>query len=328
MLARDARRLRNVALRSLKHEHEVISFKPGDHFTLRILKRPVHVRPIGVLAERRWILHERQVRRRDGSAKLLTREIAHAILQLADIARPVITKKANPGLIRKRDRRQPILSRITFDERQQQDADVVRPFAQRRDRDRHHEQPMKEVAAKRGAFPQRIDLQVGRGNETHVDAPNPRLTEPAILLLLQQAQQLHLCGGRQRVDLIEKQRAPLRGGDQAFGRLLRSGEGACLMAEQLVFEEMIRHRAAIDWHKRPRAARAALVDVASVKFLADSGGADDQDLDIDARHFGNGVQQFQVGSTLPDQSESFGFFRDEAMRTLKRSMRIGRHGSS
>ena len=87
---------------------------------------------------------------------------------------------------------------------------------------------------------------MGRADDAHVDR---NLLAPADALdhaLLQEAQQLRLQRHRQVADLVQEQRAAVRGLDLAERLLGRAGERALLVAEQLALEQRFRDRGAID----------------------------------------------------------------------------------
>src|SRR5262245_45837580 len=100
------------------------------------------------------------------------------------------------------------------------------------------------------------------------------------------------------------------------------------MAEQFVFEKVILNVGTIDGHKWFRRPSAPFVQVTRVKLLTDARWPGDQDFHIDAGDPDNFVEQFQVGPALSDQAEPLCLVRNETMRSLKSSMRIGPHGSS
>ena len=67
---------------------------------------------------------------------------------------------------------------------------------------------------------------------------------------MQHAQQRALRARRQALDLVEEDGAPVRLGEQARPGAMRIGEGAALVAEQLVFEQRVGQRRAIDRDER------------------------------------------------------------------------------
>ena len=90
------------------------------------------------------------------------------------------------------------------------------------------------------------------------------------LLLLQDAQQLRLHLGRYLADLVEQQRATIGQLESPDAPLLRSGEGAPLVPEQLTLDQRRRERGAVHPDERPRSSRAELVNRARDELLARS----------------------------------------------------------
>ena len=66
------------------------------------------------------------------------------------------------------------------------------------------------------------------------------------LVLLQDAQELDLQARRHVADLVEQQSAAIGGLEQALVGADRAGEGAFLVAEELRFEQVLGHGAAVD----------------------------------------------------------------------------------
>ena len=79
--------------------------------------------------------------------------------------------------------------------------------------------------------------------EPDVDLDGFGAAEPLELALLQHAQQLDLRGQLHVADLVEEQRAALRELEPALLAILRAGERALLVAEQLRFDQRLGQRA-------------------------------------------------------------------------------------
>ena len=84
----------------------------------------------------------------------------------------------------------------------------------------------------------------------------PRAAEPLELALLQHAQELRLRRQAHLADLVEEQHAA--GGQLDLARLglLRAGERAALVAEELRLEQLLGQRRAVQRDERPAPARA------------------------------------------------------------------------
>ena len=104
------------------------------------------------------------------------------------------------------------------------------------------------------------------------------------LPLLEDAQQIGLGLQADIGDLVQENRAAHRGFELALLAVLRAGEGALLVAEQLAFDQGLRQRAAVDHHERVVAPRAQAVDGAGHQFLSGAAFALDQHGGIDSGH--------------------------------------------
>ena len=82
-----------------------------------------------------------------------------------------------------------------------------------------------------------------------------RAAEPLELALLQHAQELRLRGQAHLADLVEEQHAARRQLDLPGLGLLRAGERAALVAEQLRLEQLLGQRGAVQRDERPGLAR-------------------------------------------------------------------------
>ena len=114
-------------------------------------------------------------------------------------------------------------------------------------------------------------LPIGGRDDAHVGAAHLGLAEPQILAALEEAQQRHLHVVRQLADLVEEQRAAMRGLDQADALGVRAGERALAVAEQLRQREVGAQRAAIDREKDVARTRRKPVNGARDQLLAGAG---------------------------------------------------------
>jgi len=98
-----------------------------------------------------------------------------------------------------------------------------------------------------------------RGGE-HADVDRDRLgrAHRLDLALLDRAKELGLQRRRQLADLVEEQRTAARLAEEAALRLVRPGERAAAMAEQLALDQRRLERRAVERDQRPRAAGAAM----------------------------------------------------------------------
>jgi hypothetical protein len=102
------------------------------------------------------------------------------------------------------------------------------------------------------------------------------LADALELLFLEHAQQLGLQVGADLADLVEQQRAAVGELEAAFALLVRAGEGAAFVAEQLALEQRFRQRGAVHADERACGARGLGVDHLRDAFLADAALAGDQ----------------------------------------------------
>src|SRR5262249_27729650 len=113
-----------------------------------------------------------------------------------------------------------------------------------------------------------FQIGVGRRDDPDIGSEQGGLAKGAIGLLLQKPEQLGLRGEGNRVDLVKKERAALRTGDQAGFGTSGVSERATSVTEQLVFEQLAGDRTAIHREKRLMGARAQIVDRSRHRLLA------------------------------------------------------------
>ena len=154
---------------------------------------------------------------------------------------------------------------------------------------------------------------VGRGDDAHVDRHVVVGADAADLAALEHAQQLGLQVEAQLADLVEEDRAAVRGLEHALARGDRAGEGAALVAEELALEQLGRHRAAVDDQERLVAPAAAAVDRLGGDLLAGAGLA----LEQDGRVAGAGLAE-HVEDRLHGLRTA-----DHATKSLATRMRVG-----
>src|SRR5215207_467179 len=104
---------------------------------------------------------------------------------------------------------------------------------------------------------------------------------------------------RQRLDFIKKQRAAVSLANQASLGLSGIGKCPLLMTKQLIFEELCRHRAAVDWHERFLCASTEVVNGACAQLLTCSSITDYEHRSIagrNARYFFNSGHEGRCGA--------------------------------
>ena len=120
-------------------------------------------------------------------------------------------------------------------------------------------------------------------DDARVDLDRLGAADGPHLLLLQHAQQLDLQAHRHVADLVEQQRAAVRGLEQALVRAVGARERAFDVAEQLGLEQVLGHRAAVDRDERLVLARARAVNRAREQLLAGARFARDQHARVGVR---------------------------------------------
>src|SRR5262249_60796614 len=92
---------------------------------------------------------------------------------------------------------------------------------------------------------------LARGSdEGEIGGFTPHASKPADCPILEDLQQLPLHADRQEADLVQEQRATVGGLEEPGLRLLCSGEGPALEAEELRLEKRLGDRRAVDLDER------------------------------------------------------------------------------
>ena len=215
------------------------------------------------------------------------------VLQLADVAGPRMREHLAHRLVGQPAQLLAVQLAVLLDEALDQHRDVGGAFAQRRDRDRKGVEPIEEVGAELAGLHRLLQVDVGGGDDAHVDLRHLLGAEPLDLAGLQRAQQLDLHGQRQVAGFVEEQRAAVRALEAAGARQLRAGVGALLDAEELGLDQLVRDRRAVDGDERPLRARPVVVQPAREHLLADAGLAEQQHGDRRCR---GALQQLECGA--------------------------------
>ena len=146
--------------------------------------------------------------------------------------------------------------------------DVLEPLAQGRQPQRHDVQPVEQILAEQALIDLLLQVAVGGGDDPDIGPDRGAAADRRVLALLQHAQQPRLRFHRHVADLVEKQRAAFGLLEAADVTVLRAGEGALLVAEQLGLDQLARDRRHVDGDERPVAALAVFVQRARHQFLA------------------------------------------------------------
>ena len=164
----------------------------------------------------------------------------------------------------------------------EQQWDIFATFTQGRQLQGDHVQAVIQVAAKLSGFAQFIQVGLGGGNHSAVDAHALVRTEAFQAVFLQHPQQFDLQTEGHAFDFIKKQAAAVGVLDLADPAFAGAGEGVGLVAENLAFEQVFRQAAAVEGDELLTFAPAKVVQAARDQLLASAGFALDQ-------HIGGGV---------------------------------------
>ncbi len=162
--------------------------------------------------------------------------------------------------------------------------DVAAALAHGRNRDPNHRQPIIEIFAK-VLFPDLgAQVAVGRSDHPDVDFFVRVRSHFAHRALVEYAQQRRLQIERHLADLVEEDGAAvsLGEGSSAIGDSAR--ERAFDVSEKGALDQLARHRAAVEYDKRPVAARGVIVNLLGDQLLAGAGLALDQHRGVGVGH--------------------------------------------
>ncbi|SVJ77443.1 Uncharacterized protein conserved in bacteria [Klebsiella pneumoniae] len=142
---------------------------------------------------------------------------------------------------------------------------------------------------------------MGRRQHPHVHLDRPATADPLDLLFLEKAQQVGLQLQRQVADLVEEQGAAVGRLDPPDLALVRAGEGALLVAEQLGLDQVLGNRPAVDRDERPVRAPRLPVQGTRDQFLAGAALAPDQYRRVGRCQLRQQPAQVAYGQALAEQ---------------------------
>ena len=186
-------------------------------------------------------------------------------------------------------------------QRLRQQRNVLAALAQGWELDGEGVEPEIEVLAEFALGHEPAHGLVGGRDQPEIGLAQFGAANPAVGSRLKQPQELHLHGVGDVAHLVQEQRA-------AAGRLHEpippgrgAGEGPALVAEQLAFEQRLRHARAIEHHEgRPRTG-AGIVDGLGHQFLAGSGFALQEHGCVGLGNAGHEIKHLLEGGRAPDQ---------------------------
>src|SRR3990172_3611095 len=209
-----------------------------------------------------------QLPQRDGLALGQGHRALDDVLQLADVAGPVVLIQRGRGARGEALHLAGELAVVLADEVLYQKGDVVAALAQGGQRDGNHVQAVVQVLPEGALLHGLLQVPVGGGDDPDVDLDGPGAPHPLDLPLLEGPEDLGLQVQPHGAHLVQKQ-APPRGqlelphlgGDGP-------GEGPLLVAEELGFQQFRGDGGAVDGDEGPLAPVALLVDGAGQDLLS------------------------------------------------------------
>ena len=212
----------------------------------------------------------------------------HGVLELADVAGPVILDEDAHGVGRDLDLAA-VLGVEPGQEMIDEHRDLFAPLPQRRDADLDDVQAVVEVFTELMRPHGRLEVAIGGGDEPHVGADGLLAAHARELAVLEHVQQLGLKPQRHLADLVEQERALVRRLELSGFLPVGSGERALLVTEQLRLEQLAGKGGAVHLQELAMGARRRLVDRPGHHFLADSALASQQHCRVGGGHLGDEV---------------------------------------
>ena len=134
------------------------------------------------------------------------------VLELADVARPVVLMQPRRRVGMQPLGRKPVLVGRTAEEVLSQQIDVAVAEAERRNRELEDIQPIQQVAPETSLVDEALESLIRRDDDTDVGRNLARRPDRAIPEVLKEPQQRHLRLRRQRVHFVEKERSAIAPG--------------------------------------------------------------------------------------------------------------------
>ncbi len=199
------------------------------------------------------------------------------VAELAHVAGPRVRQEPLLGLRRQGLERQAVVG-ADADQQMLGEQDHVAPaLAQRRKAKGEDGESVVEILAEAALADGGLQIGVGGADDPRVGRLGMRAAQAPDRALLDDGQQLGLERLRQEPDLVQEDRALVRGLEEPGLCASCVGEGAPLVAEQLRLEQRLRNRRAVERHEGAGRARAGAVEHAGHQPLAAPGLAFQQD---------------------------------------------------
>ena len=197
------------------------------------------------------------------------------VFELAHVARPGILHQ----LVDDRRRDDPVAAILRvepFEESRRERGDFLTALTQRRNTDVDNGQTIEEIFAEVAVRERLVEVSIRRRDDARVDLDALAPADPRERQILKDVQQLGLQREGQIADLVEVDRAVVRVLELSELAPIRAGEGAALVAEQLGFQQLRRHRRAVHLHEESHVAARCRVNRAGDDVLADAALASDE----------------------------------------------------
>ena len=199
--------------------------------------------------------------------------------ELTDVARPVVGDQSEHGRLREVRLRFALLAGVSTSRMIDQQRNILATLPQRRQMDLGAVDPEVEILAKLLGLDPMLEITVCRADEANIGMMLGVGTESDDLTRLQHAKQLGLHRQRHVPDLVQEQRALIGVFEHALAILLRAGEGALDMTEELILEQALALTGTVERDVSVVHALGLVVQGTGDEFLAGPGLAGDQHRD-------------------------------------------------
>ena len=163
-----------------------------------------------------------------------------------------------------------------------EDRNLLGPLPERRDHDLDHVEAIVEILAETTAGHRLLEVLIGGREHPHVDLHGGPSSDARELAVLEDVEKLALQRGVEVTDLVEKDRPAVRRLELADLELMRAGEGAALVPEELTLQQLAGNRRAVYLDERAALSHRLLVDRTRDHVLAGAGLAHDEHRHVDA----------------------------------------------
>ena len=180
--------------------------------------------------------------------------------------------------------------------------EVSQALPQRRQANLHDSQAETEILAEVALLHHRGQVAVGGGDHAHIHLDGLIGPHPDHFPLLQRTQQVRLGAQWHVANLIEKERALVRGLEAPLARGMCTRKCAALMAEELTLEHPLRQRRAVEWYEGRAAALARLMQRPRDEFLAGARLTRDEHRRVGVHDLVHHVENTLHGLGAADQS--------------------------